>query len=102
MDQIRADIDEFVNIEKTLMNGRSKDNDNTASTALNTAIFGTLMPLLLGFAAVMMLTRNLMNQLGGEPNVVTEMARRIANGDLPFRLMATPAKPACTAPCRTW
>ncbi|MBD0258080.1 MAG: CHASE3 domain-containing protein, partial [Cytophagales bacterium] len=82
MDQIRADIDEFVNIEKTLMTGRSKENDSTAGVALNTAIFGTLIALLLGITAVLMLTRNLMNQLGGEPNVVTEMAKRIANGDL--------------------
>jgi methyl-accepting chemotaxis protein len=92
MDQIRADIDEFVNIEKTLMTGRSKDNDSTAAMALNTAVFGTLIALLLGITAVLMLTRNLMNQLGGEPTVVADMARRIANGDLTISFENTTRK----------
>jgi methyl-accepting chemotaxis protein len=82
MDQLRSDIEEFVNIEKNLMGGRSKESDETASTAINTSVFGTLAALIIGIAVVFVLTKNLMGQLGGEPAEVAEMAKKIASGDL--------------------
>lgn len=82
MDQLRNDINEFVDIEKTLMDSRSKESEVTANTAINSAIYGTMLAFLLGIAVVIIITRNLMNQLGGEPSHVADIAIKIAAGDL--------------------
>jgi methyl-accepting chemotaxis protein len=102
MDQIRNDIDEFVNIERTLMLGRSKENEETANNAIYTAIFGTLLALILGIIAVVVLTRSLMKQLGGEPSVVANMANRIAKGDLTISFDENDKKVGLYGSCRIW
>ena len=46
---------------------------------------GILIAILSSLIAFM-ITRNIMNQLGGEPDVIADIAQKIADGDLTMNL----------------
>ncbi|MBV6341558.1 chemotaxis protein [Candidatus Magnetobacterium casensis] len=86
MDQSRVVIGEFINAEASLLEVRSKNAHDTANLANNASVYGTLLAIIAGVIVVIFITRSLMGQLGGEPAVVADMARKIAQGDLTIRL----------------
>ncbi len=82
MDQLRVMLNEFVAIEAGLLEVRSKEAADTSSMTTNVSIYGTLAAIIVGILVVIFITRSLMGQLGGEPAVVADMARKVADGDL--------------------
>lgn len=82
MDKIREDIATFIEAEKTLLVTRNKSAQKTASLTKSLLVILTLLAIIVCVAIVMLITRNIMAQLGGEPNEVAEIARRMTNGDL--------------------
>ncbi len=81
MDNMRLVLDEIIGAEETLMAGRIKDNNGTASTAKGVLVFGTLFAILAGVIVIIILTRTLMGQLGAEPSVLNSVALAISHGD---------------------
>lgn len=86
MDELRVKIGEIISIEQGLMGERQADAASTASRTINITIFGTLIAIGLGFAIVVFLTKRIMNQLGGEPSRIAEIADTVAQGNLSMQL----------------
>ncbi len=84
MDQIRADLAQFVNDESGLLATRLGNQESTAAATRYVIIFGTLLALVIGITLIVILVRNLMGQLGGEPSEVALMAKEVATGDLNY------------------
>ncbi|MCP5053246.1 MAG: hypothetical protein GY940_39135, partial [bacterium] len=82
MDQLRVQIAQFIDEEKTLMAKRQTEAETAVSQGKFMASFGTLFAILLGVAVVFLIIRSLIGQLGGEPAIVSDMAREIAGGNL--------------------
>ena len=86
MDELRQRIGEIISIEQGLMEERQAAAGQTANWAINVAIFGTLIAIVLGIAIVVFLTKRIMNQLGGEPARIAEIAETVARGNLSMQL----------------
>ncbi|MCP4756376.1 MAG: chemotaxis protein [Proteobacteria bacterium] len=82
MDGLRAKIDEFIGIEAKLLSVRGQEAADTASLTIYTVVFGILLAIVVGILVVFLLIRTVMNQLGGEPAEVSNIANEIANGNL--------------------
>jgi len=63
--------------------------ESTSATAINIALFGTLLAVCIGIAIVVLLTRSIMKQLGGEPAYIADIARSVAAGDLNIDLQSS-------------
>ncbi len=85
-DKFRNQITTFKEREQGLMATRQKEAEATASRTINISIFGTLLAVVIGLGIVTFLTKNIMNQLGGEPAYIAEIAKTIAIGDLSMDL----------------
>lgn len=85
-DKFRGQIQTFKQREKSLMNTRMKELEETESAVINTTILGTLIAIISGIAIAVWLTRHIMNVLGGEPAYIAEIAKTVAKGDLSIQL----------------
>ena len=85
-DKFRGQIKTFKEREEALMGTRMQALESTSSRAINVAIFGTLLAVIVGVAIVLLLTKNVMSQLGGEPAYIAEIAQNVAKGDLSMTL----------------
>ncbi|MCP5102621.1 MAG: chemotaxis protein [bacterium] len=86
MDDLRAKIAEFINAENKLLVVRDKEAKTAVSRGKFVSIFGPLFGIILGIVVIVLVTRALMGQLGGEPAVVVDMAKKIAEGDLTMKI----------------
>ena len=86
MDGLRAKIAEFIGIEQRLMDERKANAETASKRGKFLALWGTIFAIGLGIAVIILITRALMGQLGGEPAVVVDMARKIAKGDLTMQV----------------
>ncbi|MDT8441522.1 MAG: CHASE3 domain-containing protein [Desulfuromonadales bacterium] len=87
-DKFRSQIATFKDRETALMEERMATMESTASYATNGTILGTIIALIVGLGIVIILTRSLMRQLGGEPAYIAEIAKNVAAGDLAFNLQS--------------
>jgi methyl-accepting chemotaxis protein len=82
-------IDEFTAIERKVTEADAAEAKHTVLTAKSVLIIlgaiGLALAIVIGYAV----RRSLLQQLGGEPAVVAEIAGRIANGDLTARIDAS-------------
>ncbi|MFH1744344.1 MAG: methyl-accepting chemotaxis protein [bacterium] len=86
MDSLRAKIGEFNGTEEELL-AAHKQTAQTAATMSNyTMVFGTLLAVILGLAAMFLISRNIFRMVGGEPAVIAAMAERVAQGNLDIEL----------------
>ena len=89
MDAIRTEIGEFIDEEYALIAVRTQYADELASTtiflALASALFSTLVVGVFSF----FVSRNVHRQVGGEPELMATITRRIADGDLSMVLKDT-------------
>ncbi len=85
MDQIRKGLDEFIAEEHRLLAMRMEKQEDTAAASRYTLIGGTLLALTIGILVITFIIRNLMNQLGGEPQEVSLMAKEVSDGDLNWK-----------------
>ncbi|MCP4041147.1 MAG: methyl-accepting chemotaxis protein [Gammaproteobacteria bacterium] len=85
-DKFRNVMGEFKSIEEGLMDQRKADSELTVTTANTTIFLSVIGAVLFGLIIGFLIIRNLMSQLGGEPDEVNMIANRIAEGDLSVRL----------------
>jgi len=85
-DRFRDEIKLFKDRESSLMSARMESLKGTESVVINTTIFGTLFAIIVGIGIALWLTGHIMNLLGGEPNYIAEIAKRVAEGDLSMDL----------------
>ncbi|EIC21121.1 CHASE3 domain-containing protein [Thiorhodovibrio frisius] len=88
-DKFREQIKTFKEREEGLMGARMASLESTSSRAVNVAIFGTLLAVIIGIGIAVLLTRIIMRQLGGEPAVIADVTRRVADGDLAIKFDQT-------------
>ena len=88
-DKFRDQIKTFKEREESLMGARMNALESTSATAINIALFGTLLAVCIGIAIVVLLTRSIMKQLGGEPAYIADIARSVAAGDLNIDLQSS-------------
>jgi methyl-accepting chemotaxis protein len=86
MDEMRVILDEIMGLETALMESRVQENEQTAASAKNAALFGTLFAILVGIGIIVFLLKTLMGQLGAEPSDLKDVAQKIADGDLKAQL----------------
>ncbi|HAS46725.1 MAG TPA: chemotaxis protein [Microscillaceae bacterium] len=92
MDQIRSRLQEFKDIEASLLTTRLKRQEAMATTTKNIVIFSILLALIIGTFAVVYITRNVLKTLGGEPVEVAQILNKISNGDLSIDIDKKDAK----------
>jgi methyl-accepting chemotaxis protein len=82
MDQIRADIDEFVSIEEDLLVQRVATQEEVKATSssqiINAAIAAFILDVLIVVGLLFITARN----LGGDLNDVIKVAKEVSNGNL--------------------
>lgn len=81
-DKFRGQIKTFKDRENALMEKRMASLVSTENFVINSAIFGTLLAIVIGLLIASKLTRHVMRLLGGEPAYIAKMARTVAEGDL--------------------
>ena len=82
MDKMRVQLDEFIGAEQDLISVRAAEPQATADTTSSITTFGTIIALLLGAAAAILIIRNMGQLIGGEPDYAIKVVSRIADGNL--------------------
>ncbi len=82
MDQIRYKINEFIITENLLLESRQKKANLIAILTKISLIIIFLVATVLSLIIVIMLSAKLDKQLGGEPSEMSDMAKKISNGNL--------------------
>ena len=82
MGNIRLHIQEFINVEKGLLETRQQEATTTARHAVIFLIVSTVIACLAGIVLTIFITRNVLTQVGGEPSEIASLTERIATGDL--------------------
>lgn len=85
-DRFRSQISLFKSRESELMSTRMESMRSTESLVVNSSIFGTLIAIILGVSIALFLTKYVMNLLGGEPDYISEITRKVSQGDLSINL----------------
>jgi len=86
MDEIRIKSDEFISVEKELLAIRSKESEKVASRSIFISITGSLFSILLGIVIMILISRDIMRKIGGEPTDILEITKNIATGELDIEL----------------
>lgn len=89
MDAIRGKIGEFINEESGLIKVRSQEAEDIASTTISLAIISALLSATLVGIVSFFIIRSVRQQVGGEPELMADISRRIADGDLTMVLNNT-------------
>ncbi|MCS3359258.1 CHASE3 domain-containing protein [Xanthomonas translucens pv. translucens] len=82
MDAMRDKMAEVRQAESALLAARAVEAEQLQRRTSITLIIGSLAAALCAVVIGFLITRSLMTELGGEPGMVMEVARRIAQGDL--------------------
>ena len=91
MDKMRAQLNDFIGAEAVLIKVRADEQQATADLTSSITTFGTIIALLLGAAASILIIRNMGQLIGGEPTYAIEVASRIADGDLEAEVETNPS-----------
>lgn len=82
MDNMREILDAFIKEEKKLIVERNNEQQNTADATVFITISGAILALVIGSLITLYLTRNVLRQLGADPQSLHQVCRKIAQGDL--------------------
>ena len=82
MDEQRILLEEIESIERELMNTRSLDAVNTADSTQFISLWGTVLAVIIGVLLIIVIIRNVMSLLGGEPAEVLKIVEKVALGNL--------------------
>lgn len=88
--EYRKSVYAFVQFQEELM---SQTGDAAAETVRNSSTIMIALggaALVIGIAIAVFITRGLLKQLGGEPDYATDIARRVAEGDLTVNVVIRP------------
>lgn len=100
-DKFRGLMQEFSDIEKSLMEVRQADKVETLVMTEWVVALGTILIVLIGGLFGIYIVRDLMRSLGGEPYEVRQIANSIASGNLAIHLTRAVKKRVFTALCLT-
>ncbi|MCZ6643665.1 MAG: methyl-accepting chemotaxis protein [Gammaproteobacteria bacterium] len=89
MDELREELHDFHRIEQDLISDRIAAAEATATWTEEVAIFGALIVAIVSLLVAVLLTRNVLNQLGSDPIRLRQVAVSIAEGDLDINLDLT-------------
>lgn len=81
-DKFRQQIATFKERERMLMEVRNTSLGSTQDMVTMTSIIGTIIATILGLWIAFKLTNYVMTLLGGEPKLISEVAKTVASGDL--------------------
>lgn len=84
--KLQSDISEYINRQIANGNEVAKEAGNTYHTGRNLMIAMSILALVIGSAASVMITRSIVLQLGGELGDAVGIASRIAGNDLAFMI----------------
>ncbi len=82
MDKLRVITNNFIDAEVQLISIRQAASKNVADTTQLIALLGAASAVLASIVTVVLMTRNIGNQLGTEPGKLMAIASSIAEGDL--------------------
>ena len=82
MDELHSEFEIFLQTEKDLLAVREKKAKNATDRNIFIVIFGTMMAIMLGIAGMVIVSRFIFRQVGGEPTVIGEITGQIAEGNL--------------------
>ncbi len=82
MDKMRGVLNEFISEEKALITQRSAEAEAVSSNTTKITLFGTVFALVISLLLMVIIIRNVLQQLGADPAEVQEIAEKIASGDL--------------------
>ena len=82
MDKLRVKLGEFTQVEKDLLVAREKEAATVAQRSVFIMIFGTVVAIALGIIGMVMVSRSVLRQVGGEPAEIAAITGRIAKGEL--------------------
>lgn len=81
-DKFRGIIAEFIKIEKDLMLERKEEKASTITFTNTATIISVLLAIVFAVAVGYYIVKNLLQQLGGEPEEISSIVDKIAGGDL--------------------
>ena len=82
MDNLRNKFTDFLQVERDLLLIREKDAKYIAKVNILIVILGTIMAIVLGITGMLIISRFILRQLGGEPSVIAGITGSIAEGKL--------------------
>jgi methyl-accepting chemotaxis protein len=85
-----ASVSKLIDYQEALMKKTGEEADSAVQSALMLIIVLTIIAIIAGVVIAMMIVRNLMKQLGGEPDYAAEAVHKIAQGDLSATLEIKP------------
>lgn len=88
--EYRGNISEMIKFQSEKMGRTSEEADEVVNGAKQILVVISVIALLLGVVIAWLITRNLLKQLGGEPDYAAEVARSVADGDLTVDVVLRP------------
>jgi len=82
VDELRNKFTKFIEVEKNLLSIREEKAKRITSQSIYIVIFGTLLAIAIGTAGMLLISRSIFRQVGGEPSVIAAITGRIAEGEL--------------------
>lgn len=82
MDELRGHFDEFIEAEAVLMEKRTQSTESTVARTEITLILFTLVASVAGLLIGLFISRGILRQIGGEPDVIADMVEKVSSGDL--------------------
>ena len=83
-DKFRGLMADFSSEELQLMTDRQESNKKRASGTIRTLIGMAIVAIIIGLVLSIYVSRNVLNQLGGDPSEIVEVTRHIADGNLAY------------------
>ncbi len=85
-----ASVGKLIDYQSELMKKTGEEADKAVQSALMVIIVLAIIAVIAGIVIALMIVRNLMKQLGGEPDYAAEAVHKIAQGDLSATLDIKP------------
>ncbi len=82
LDDLREMFDKFISTETKLLFEREQETENTAAQAIFTTIIGTIAAIIIGVIVSLLISRSLMTQIGGEPDIIADISQEVASGNI--------------------
>jgi signal transduction histidine kinase/CHASE3 domain sensor protein/CheY-like chemotaxis protein len=82
IDQLGEQLNNLINVELGLLAVRQKENERAIRNSSLIVLSGTILAITFGSIVMFYITRKIINQVGGEPNEIADITRKLAIGEL--------------------
>ena len=86
LDEFQARIDSLVKLQKTVVEQSAVEAQHSYQDTRTLMLTLSIAALAVGLLFTFLLTRNILRQLGGEPEYAAEIVRQVAEGDLTLEI----------------